>query len=46
MIMQVVTELPYENGDDNFRPDITILINGCRYIYRGKETEQQRRNTY
>ncbi|KQC85579.1 DEAD/DEAH box helicase family protein [Butyribacter intestini] len=24
----VVTELPYENGDDNFRPDITILING------------------
>lgn len=24
----VVTELPYENGDDNFRPDITLLING------------------
>ncbi len=24
----VVTELPYENGDDNFRPDITILLNG------------------
>ena len=24
----VVTELPYENGDDNFRPDITVLING------------------
>ena len=24
----VVTELPYENGDDNFRPDIIILING------------------
>lgn len=24
----VVTELPYEHGDDNFRPDITILING------------------
>lgn len=24
----VVTELPYENGDDNFRPYITILING------------------
>lgn len=24
----IVTELPYENGDDNFRPDITILING------------------
>ncbi len=25
---QVVTELPYENGDDNFRPDIIVLING------------------
>ncbi|MDU6543066.1 DEAD/DEAH box helicase family protein [Clostridium sp.] len=24
----IVTELPYENGDDNFRPDIIILING------------------
>lgn len=24
----VVTELPYENGEDNFRPDIIILING------------------
>ncbi|MEO7916973.1 MAG: type I restriction endonuclease [Dokdonella sp.] len=24
----VVTELPFENGDDNFRPDITLLING------------------
>ena len=24
----VVTELPYENGDDNFRPDIVVLING------------------
>ncbi len=24
----VVTELPYENADDNFRPDITILLNG------------------
>ncbi|MBQ7588417.1 MAG: type I restriction endonuclease subunit R [Lachnospiraceae bacterium] len=24
----VITELPYENGDDSFRPDITILING------------------
>lgn len=24
----VVTELPHENGDDNFRPDITLLING------------------
>ena len=24
----VVTELPYESGDDNFRPDIVVLING------------------
>lgn len=24
----VVTELPYENGDDNFRPDIIVVING------------------
>jgi type I restriction enzyme R subunit len=24
----VVTELPYKNGDDYFRPDITLLING------------------
>ncbi len=24
----VVTELPYENGEDNFRPDIVVLING------------------
>lgn len=25
---RIVTELPYENGEDNFRPDIVILING------------------
>lgn len=24
----VVTELPYKNGDDEFRPDIILLING------------------
>lgn len=24
----VATELPYENGDDSFRPDICVLING------------------
>lgn len=24
----VVTELPFENGQDNFRPDITLLVNG------------------
>ena len=27
-VYTVVTELPYENGDDNFRPDIVVLING------------------
>lgn len=27
-IYQVVTELTYRNGNDEFRPDITILING------------------
>lgn len=26
--LHVVTELPYQNGDDAFRPDITLLING------------------
>jgi type I restriction enzyme R subunit len=29
----VVTELPYENGDDNFRPDIIILINGMPLVF-------------
>lgn len=24
----VVTELPFENGEDTFRPDITLLVNG------------------
>jgi type I restriction enzyme, R subunit len=24
----VVTELPFKNGDDEFRPDITLLVNG------------------
>lgn len=24
----VITELPYANGEDNFRPDITFLVNG------------------
>ncbi|MGA8278663.1 MAG: type I restriction endonuclease [Rhodanobacteraceae bacterium] len=24
----VVTELPFENGEDGFRPDITLLVNG------------------
>ena len=28
----VVTELPFENGEDNFRPDITLLINGLPLV--------------
>ncbi len=27
-IFEVVTELPYQSGSDNFRPDITIFVNG------------------
>lgn len=27
-VYTVVTELPYENGENSFRPDITFLING------------------
>ncbi len=29
----VVTELPCENGDDSFRPDITLLINGLPLVF-------------
>ena len=29
----VVTELPCKNGEDEFRPDITILINGMPLIF-------------
>lgn len=29
----VVTELTYKNGDDEFRPDITLLINGMPLIF-------------
>ena len=29
----VVTELPYKNGDDEFRPDITLLINGLPLVF-------------
>ena len=47
----VVTELPYENGDDNFRPDITLLINGMplalfevkKPMNRGGTLEERRR---
>jgi type I restriction enzyme R subunit len=29
----VVTELNYKNGDDEFRPDITLLINGMPLVF-------------
>lgn len=29
----VVTELIYKNGDDEFRPDITLLINGMPLVF-------------
>ena len=29
----VVTELTYKNGEDEFRPDITVLINGMPLIF-------------
>lgn len=30
---QVVTELPYNSGEDNFRPDIILLINGMPLVF-------------
>ncbi|MDJ0626499.1 MAG: DEAD/DEAH box helicase family protein [Candidatus Caenarcaniphilales bacterium] len=29
----VVTELPYQNDDESFRPDITLLINGMPLVF-------------
>ncbi|MBF4308084.1 type I restriction endonuclease, partial [Vibrio anguillarum] len=29
----VVTELTYKNGDDEFRPDIILLINGMPLVF-------------
>lgn len=29
----VVTELPYKNGEDNFRPDVIALINGMPLVF-------------
>lgn len=31
--LHVVTELTYKNGDEEFRPDITLLINGMPLIF-------------
>lgn len=30
---QIVTELTYKNGEDEFRPDITLLINGMPLVF-------------
>lgn len=32
-IFHVVTELTYKNGDDEFRPDIILLINGMPLVF-------------
>ncbi|MFH6770272.1 type I restriction endonuclease [Gaetbulibacter aquiaggeris] len=29
----MVTELPYQNGEDNFRPDVICLINGMPLVF-------------
>jgi type I restriction enzyme R subunit len=29
----VITELPYKNGEEEFRPDITLLINGLPLVF-------------
>jgi type I restriction enzyme R subunit len=29
----VVTELPYKNGEDNFRPDVIAIINGMPLVF-------------
>ena len=31
--LHVVTELTYKNGDEEFRPDITLLINGLPLVF-------------
>ncbi len=31
--LHVVTELTYKNGDDEFRPDISLLINGMPLVF-------------
>ncbi|MBL4909364.1 MAG: type I restriction endonuclease subunit R [Alteromonadaceae bacterium] len=50
----VVTELTYKNGDDEFRPDITLLINGMPLVFievkkpnnqKGVLAERKRMNT-
>jgi type I restriction enzyme R subunit len=31
--LHVVTEFPYKNGEDAFRPDITLLVNGLPLVF-------------
>lgn len=31
--LHVVTELPYKNGEEEFRPDISLLINGMPLVF-------------
>ncbi len=31
--LHVLTELPYKNGEEEFRPDITLLINGMPLVF-------------
>lgn len=38
----VVTELPYEYGDDNFRPDIIFLLNGMPLAFMEVKRENNR----
>jgi type I restriction enzyme R subunit len=39
---QVVTELPYENGEDNFRPDIIFLVNGMPLAFMEAKRQNNR----
>lgn len=39
---QVVTELPCENGEDSFRPDITFLVNGMPLAFMEAKRQNNR----
>lgn len=52
-IFEVMTEVPYRNGADSFRPDITIFVNGLPLAFvevkvpdnkQGIQVEQKRMN--
>jgi type I restriction enzyme, R subunit len=38
----VVTELPCENGEDNFRPDIIFLVNGMPLAFMEAKRQNNR----